>query len=221
MKKVYLLLSQIMQLPQRPQGSKKKFTKYYNHFLRKTFSLFYPLILKNKPSFFFVILGAFETLRQFFKLHNLGLLVGLWILFAFACGKNDAQTTTESSTKVAQTDSVKIDSTKTDSTQASTPKVTFVELGSVNCVPCKMMQPVMKAIEEEFGDQIEIVFHDVWKDRAPAEKYRIRIIPTQVFLDESGKEFLRHEGYFPKEEIEKLLTDKGLKKKNPIKPNKS
>jgi hypothetical protein len=27
------------------------------------------------------------------------------------------------------------------------PKVTFVELGSVNCIPCRMMQPVMKAIE--------------------------------------------------------------------------
>ena len=30
------------------------------------------------------------------------------------------------------------------------PKVTFVELGSVNCIPCKQMQPVMKAIEEKY-----------------------------------------------------------------------
>ncbi len=28
-------------------------------------------------------------------------------------------------------------------------KVTFVELGSVKCVPCKMMQPVMKELEKE------------------------------------------------------------------------
>jgi len=91
------------------------------------------------------------------------------------------------------------------------PAVTFVELGSVNCIPCKAMQPVMKAIGEEFGDQIEIVFHDVWKDRAPAEKYGIRLIPTQVFLDKDGKEFHRHEGFYPKEEIEKLLAEHGLK----------
>lgn len=42
------------------------------------------------------------------------------------------------------------------------PIVTFVELGSVNCIPCRMMQPVMKSVEEKYGNQIKIVFHDVW-----------------------------------------------------------
>lgn len=40
-------------------------------------------------------------------------------------------------------------------------------------------------------------------------------IPTQVFLDENGKEFHRHEGFYPEAEIDKLLQSKGLKvKKN-------
>jgi thioredoxin 1 len=90
-------------------------------------------------------------------------------------------------------------------------KVTFVELGSVNCIPCKMMQPVMDAIEKEFGDQIHIVFHDVRKDPEAGRKFGINLIPTQVFLDSLGNECFRHEGYFPKEEIEKLLVEKGLK----------
>jgi thioredoxin 1 len=137
------------------------------------------------------------------------LLLGLWLLYSFGCGKNDAQTKSDSTKSKVQT--IQKDSTETK----GSPKVTFVELGSVNCIPCKMMQPVMKAIEEEFGDQIEVVFHDVWKDRAPAEKYRIRVIPTQVFLDETGKEFFRHEGFYPKEDIEKLLLDKGLSKVEP------
>lgn len=42
-------------------------------------------------------------------------------------------------------------------------KITFVELGSVNCIPCKAMQPVMKAIEERYGDQIKVIFYDVWQ----------------------------------------------------------
>ncbi len=92
-------------------------------------------------------------------------------------------------------------------------KVTFVELGSVNCIPCKAMQPVMKDLEEEFGEQIEIVFYDVWKDNTPARQYGIRVIPTQVFLDESGQEFHRHEGFYPKEEIEKLLLARNLTKR--------
>jgi len=142
------------------------------------------------------------------------LLLGLWLFFSYGCGKNDAQTKSESTKSKVQ--AIQKDSTETK----EYPKVTFVELGSVNCIPCKMMQPVMKAIEEEFGDQIKVVFHDIWKDRAPAEQYRIRVIPTQVFLNEKGEEFFRHEGFYPKEEIEKLLIDKGLKKIEKVKAKK-
>ena len=92
-------------------------------------------------------------------------------------------------------------------------KVTFVEIGSVNCIPCKMMQPVMKQIEEKYGSQVKIVFHDVWtpEGRPHGMKYGIRAIPTQVFLDKDGKEYFRHEGFFPFEEIEKVLKRKGVK----------
>lgn len=104
---------------------------------------------------------------------------------------------------------------KSEKKEIAKPKVTFVELGSVNCIPCKAMQPVMKSIEEKYGEQVKVVFYDVWtKDqRKYAEKYKIRLIPTQVFLDENGKEFHRHEGFYPEAEIEKILQSKGL---NPI-----
>lgn len=93
------------------------------------------------------------------------------------------------------------------------PKVTFVELGSVNCIPCKQMQPVMKAIEEKYGDQIKVIFYDVWKvdQKKYSKQYGIKLIPTQVFLDSNGKEFHRHEGFYPEAEIDKILQSKGLK----------
>jgi thioredoxin 1 len=91
--------------------------------------------------------------------------------------------------------------------------ITFVELGSVNCIPCKAMQKVMKAIEEKYGSQITIAFFDVWKeDQAHySQDYKIRLIPTQIFLDPNGKELMRHEGYFPEKEIDAFLQSKGLK----------
>ena len=94
-------------------------------------------------------------------------------------------------------------------------KVTFAELGSVNCIPCKQMQPVMKAIEEKFGEQVKVIFYDVWTEKGKpyASKYGIKLIPTQVFLDENGKEFFRHEGFYPESEIDKLLLSKGLTQK--------
>jgi len=92
------------------------------------------------------------------------------------------------------------------------PLVTFVELGSVKCIPCRQMQPVMKAIEEKYGKQVHVVFYDVWQpdQREYAEKYGIRVIPTQVFLGKDGKEFFRHEGFFPEAEIDKLFRKRGL-----------
>jgi thioredoxin 1 len=91
-------------------------------------------------------------------------------------------------------------------------KVTFVELGSVNCIPCKQMQPVMKAVEEKYAGKVKVLFYDVWTQAGQpyAQQYKIRVIPTQVFLDENGKEFFRHEGFFPLAEIEKLLKEKGV-----------
>jgi len=92
-------------------------------------------------------------------------------------------------------------------------KVTFIELGSFRCIPCQQMQPVMKSIEQKYGKEVKVVFHDVWTEAgAPyAKQYGIEAIPTQVFLDKDGKEFYRHVGFFPEEELVKILQQKGVK----------
>ncbi len=77
----------------------------------------------------------------------------------------------------------------------------LVDLGADRCVPCKMMAPILEEIKKEYKGKLDVVFYDVWKDPAPAEKYRIRGIPTQIFLDETGKELYRHAGYLSKEDI--------------------
>lgn len=95
-------------------------------------------------------------------------------------------------------------------------EITFVELGSVGCIPCRMMQPVMERLENDFAGKVRVVFYDVWtREGEPyAKQYRIGAIPTQVFLDKNGNEFYRHVGYFPYEEIV------GLLKKHSVKPVK-
>jgi len=98
-------------------------------------------------------------------------------------------------------------------TPSDTVKVTFIEIGAAKCIPCKAMQPIMKEVAEEYKGQVEVVFHDVWtvKGKIDAMKYRIRVIPTQVFLDKNGKEYFRHEGYFPKDELIKVIKMQGVK----------
>ncbi len=105
---------------------------------------------------------------------------------------------------------------KKNVSESSDTKVTFIELGSVDCTPCKMMQPVMKSIEKKYGDQVNVIFYDVWtKEEAKYAKfYNINGIPTQVFLDSEGNEFYRHVGFFPEKEIDALLQKRGLKPVN-------
>lgn len=90
--------------------------------------------------------------------------------------------------------------------------VTFIELGSIKCIPCKMMQPIMNDIEKEYEGKVKVVFYDVWtKEGQPyGEKYGIKGIPTQIFLDKNGKEFFRHTGFLSKNQIVTLLENHGV-----------
>lgn len=108
---------------------------------------------------------------------------------------------------------VMADSTAQSAMSNEQPLVTFIELGSVKCRPCKMMEPVLEAIENEYAGQVDVIFHDVWTDAGKpyADQYGIRAIPTQIFLDQSGNEYYRHTGFFPKEEVVAILKQKGVK----------
>lgn len=96
--------------------------------------------------------------------------------------------------------------------KSGSPIITFIELGSVKCIPCKKMQPVMASIEEKYDRQVDVIFYDVWEadQKAFADQYGIKLIPTQIFLDSSGVELMRHEGYFPEVEIDSFLVQQGL-----------
>lgn len=102
---------------------------------------------------------------------------------------------------------------KKEAEKADNILVTFVEIGASRCIPCKAMQPIMKEVAEEYKGQVKVVFHDVWTPQGKADgmKYNIRMIPTQVFLDKNGREYYRHEGYFPKEEVVKVIKMQGVK----------
>jgi len=89
-------------------------------------------------------------------------------------------------------------------------KAVMLELGSVGCIPCEQMKPVMEMLRKAYSNQLEVFFVDVNKDREAARRYSVYMIPTQVFIDKKGHEFSRHIGYFPYEEIVPVLRKTGL-----------
>jgi len=77
----------------------------------------------------------------------------------------------------------------------------LVDLGAKTCIPCKMMAPILEELRNEYKEKLQVEFIDVWEDRSAGDQYRIRVIPTQIFFDPSGKELFRHVGFISKEDI--------------------
>lgn len=92
-------------------------------------------------------------------------------------------------------------------------KVTMVDIGAKECIPCRMMAPILEELEKEYHDtgKAAIIFIDVWKNKAQGRKFGIRSIPTQIFYDKDGNEVYRHEGFMEKKAITGKLQSLGVK----------
>jgi thioredoxin 1 len=87
---------------------------------------------------------------------------------------------------------------------------TIAEFGASTCTPCKAMKPVLEEIVAEYGDKLNLSFTDVRIHTNLATKYKINLMPTQVFFDGGGQEVSRHVGFWPKEDILTHLQELGL-----------
>jgi thioredoxin 1 len=93
---------------------------------------------------------------------------------------------------------------------SATGRVTMIDLGATECIPCKMMAPILEELKAEYAGKADIVFIDVWKNREAAHKYGIRAIPTQIFFDGGGREVYRHTGFMDKKSIVERLRQLGV-----------
>jgi thioredoxin 1 len=80
---------------------------------------------------------------------------------------------------------------------------TMVEFVTTNCDGCEKMKPILKSLGEKYEGRVQIV--EVMAPDYPllATRYGVTMAPTQVFFDAKGVEVNRHDGFFPKDEIEK------------------
>lgn len=65
------------------------------------------------------------------------------------------------------------------------------------CGPCRQMEPVLAALQKEYGDRLTIVPVDVDDDPIAAQRYNVRSMPTFVF-ERDGREVGRIVGSRPK-----------------------
>ncbi len=77
----------------------------------------------------------------------------------------------------------------------------LVDLGADNCLPCKLMAPILQELKVEYTEVFTTHFIDVWKNPEAGRQFSVRMIPTQIFFDTDGKELFRHEGFMSKQDI--------------------
>lgn len=93
---------------------------------------------------------------------------------------------------------------------ASRPLPRLVDLGANTCIPCKMMAPILEELKKEYAGALVVEVIDIREDKEAAQAYGIKVIPTQIFFDASGKEFSRHEGFLSKEAILSTWSEAGI-----------
>lgn len=86
----------------------------------------------------------------------------------------------------------------------------ILDLGATQCIPCKMMAPILEELKTEYAGKLQVDFIDVWKDEAAGVQYGVSSIPTQIFFDATGKELYRHVGFMAKDDILRKCRELGF-----------
>jgi thioredoxin 1 len=86
-------------------------------------------------------------------------------------------------------------------------KPVLADFGRGTCIPCKMMKPILDELERELKDRVHVLVLDTGEYGDLATRHGVRVIPTQIFFDASGKERYRHQGFMAKDDIRSKLKE--------------
>ena len=81
----------------------------------------------------------------------------------------------------------------------------LVDFSAVWCVPCKMLDPIVEQLAQEWTDKVKVVKLDVDNNPNIAMQYQVMGVPTlMLFIQGETRE--RLVGYQPKDRIASKLT---------------
>ena len=90
-------------------------------------------------------------------------------------------------------------------------KPTVIDLGARSCIPCKKMAPILESLATEYRGKASVLFVDVNENQSAPKRFRVQMIPTQIYFDAKGKEVKRFIGGADRDDLIKGLTAAGLK----------
>lgn len=84
-------------------------------------------------------------------------------------------------------------------------KPVLVDFSAVWCGPCKMLEPIIEELAQEWEDKVKVVKLDVDHNPAIAMQYQVMGVPT-LMLFKGGEVQERVTGYQPKDRIVTAFT---------------
>ena len=91
----------------------------------------------------------------------------------------------------------------------------LLEFGRGWCIPCKYMKPILEDMGAAYQGKAIVMTVDMDANKDLVRDFRIRMMPTQVFLSPDGKEFFRHEGTLERNQIAYVFSKMGLPELTP------
>jgi len=89
-------------------------------------------------------------------------------------------------------------------------KPMVVDFGSNSCIPCRQLRPVLQKVRKDHEGKLEVLIIEIQKNQQLAAEYQIQVMPTVVFIDKTGKEVFRHQGFMSEEKIKEQLAKMGV-----------
>jgi thioredoxin 1 len=74
-----------------------------------------------------------------------------------------------------------------------------IQFGAIACAACREMKPVLRALQQAHGAPFAVMDVDLiaQKHRGYLQRFRIQLMPTQIFFDAAGRETHRNMGTMP------------------------
>jgi len=86
----------------------------------------------------------------------------------------------------------------------------LLEFGRGWCIPCKYMKPILEDTAKAFNGRAIVTTVDMDANRDLVRDFKIRAMPTQVFIMPDGKEFFRNVGTLEGEQIAQIFAKMGV-----------
>jgi thioredoxin 1 len=88
--------------------------------------------------------------------------------------------------------------------------IEVIKLGAEWCAPCKAMSPTIKSLKEKYdaieGSNVNIIEIDVDENPELGEKYKVKNIPTLVFVKD-GEMVQKKVGVLNESQIEEIIKE--------------